>query len=81
MTRLGTLGCASRSVALGIVGGSIIRTAIQAQAREARGSAGALATLAQQPSSRWLLGTIAVGLVSYGLFALVEARYRRMLPG
>ena len=28
--------------------------------------------------ARWLLGAVAVGLVSYGLYELFEARYRRI---
>ena len=44
-----------------------------------RGWNGTLATLAAQPQGPWLLGLVAIGLVAYGLFMLVAARYRRLL--
>jgi hypothetical protein len=46
---------------------------------EAQGLDGALATLASQPFGPYLLGLVAIGLAAYGIFALVEARYRRMV--
>ena len=35
-----------------------------------------LAQLWAQPAAPWLLGAVALGLVAYGVFALIEARYR-----
>ena len=46
---------------------------------EARGLGGALATLAQQPFGPWLLGLVATGFVLYGLFTMIQARYRRLV--
>ncbi len=39
----------------------------------------ALVTLEQRPYAVWLLGVVAVGLHCYGLFMLVEAKYRRII--
>jgi hypothetical protein len=78
-TRMGRLGYAARGVVFSIIGGFLIVAAIQAQPQEARGLGGALETLAQQPYGPWLLGIVALGLVAYGMFMLVEARYRRMV--
>jgi hypothetical protein len=39
---------------------------------------GALAHLAQAGYGRWLLGATAVGLLAYGLFGLLQARYHRV---
>ncbi len=78
-TRLGRLGYAAHGVVLGIIGAFLVVAAIQAQPQEARGLGGALSTLAQQPWGPWLLGSVALGLVAYGIFMLVLARYRRMV--
>jgi hypothetical protein len=78
-TRLGRLGFAARGVVFGIVGVLLIAAAIHAEPQEARGLGGALTTLAEQSFGPWLLGIIAVGLMAYGVYVLVEARYRRMV--
>ncbi len=49
-------------------------------AEEARGLGGALQTLARQPFGPYILGTVALGLVAYGAFMFVMARYRRIEP-
>ena len=46
---------------------------------EAAGLDGALSTLSGQPFGTYLLGAVAAGLAAYGCFALIEARYRRMV--
>ena len=77
--RTGRLGFAANGIAVGIIGGFLLVAALQAQPERARGLGGALETLARQPYGPWLLGAVAVGLIAYGLFMLVEARYRRMV--
>lgn len=52
---------------------------IHANPRDARGLGGALHVIARQPAGRWLFGAVALGLVAYGVFMLVVARYRRMI--
>ena len=47
-------------------------------AREAKGLAGALRTLQQQPHGWVLLGITALGLLGFGVFQFVLARYRRI---
>jgi hypothetical protein len=78
-TRLGRVGFAARGVVFGIVGGLLLAAAIHAEPQEARGLGGALTTLAEQSFGPWLLGVLAVGLIAYGSYVLVEARYRRMV--
>jgi hypothetical protein len=78
-TWIGRFGFAARGVVFGIIGGFLIIAAIQAQPQEARGLGGALQTLVQQLYGPWLLGIVAIGLVAYGLFMFVLARYRRMV--
>jgi len=45
---------------------------------EARGLGGALRTVAAQPYGKWLLGITALGLIAYGLYDFILARYRRI---
>ena len=75
----GRVGFTARGVSFGIIGLLLIVAAVHARADEARGLGGALAALAHQPFGPWLLGAVAVGLVCYGLFMLVQARYRRLV--
>jgi succinate dehydrogenase/fumarate reductase cytochrome b subunit len=75
--RVGRGGFAARGVVFVIIGGFLLLAALRAQSEQARGLAGALDTVAQQ--SPWLLGIVALGLVAYGVFMLVQARYRRMV--
>jgi hypothetical protein len=79
VTCIGRLGFAARGIVFGIVGALLMAAAVHAAPGEARGLGGALATLAEQPFGSWLLGVVAVGLIAYGGYVLVEARYRRMV--
>lgn len=54
------------------------KTAWQYDAREAIGIDGALRKLANQEYGPIWLGGVAAGLGAYGLFCLVQARYRRV---
>jgi uncharacterized protein DUF1206 len=76
--RLGGFGGAARGLVFSVIGFFLIRAALMYDPRQAKGVAEALRTLASRPSPPWLLGTVAVGLVSYGLYELFEARYRRI---
>jgi Domain of Unknown Function (DUF1206) len=79
ITRIGRVGFAAHGITLGLIGGFLILAALQARPDEARGLGGALATLAEQPEGPWLLGLVAVGLIAYGLFMFVQARYRDLV--
>lgn len=76
--RLGRLGLAARGVTFAIIGGFLIQAARQSDPSQARGLGGALQALAQQPFGPWLLAVVALGLVAYGLYTLVQARYLRI---
>lgn len=56
----------------------LIEAALHHDPHQARGLAGALATLAAQPFGPVLLGLVALGLLAYGVYSWVEARYRRI---
>ncbi|HEX8499918.1 MAG TPA: DUF1206 domain-containing protein [Pyrinomonadaceae bacterium] len=77
-TRAGQVGLAARGVVFGIIGIFLIQAALRHRAEEARGLSGALHALEQQPYGPYVLGAVALGLVAYGLYMFVEARFRRM---
>ncbi|BAZ08992.1 hypothetical protein NIES4071_07980 [Calothrix sp. NIES-4071] len=76
--RLGRFGIAARGFVFGIIGIFLILAAIQIDGSEARGLGGALTVLAQQPFGSWILGTVALGLIAYGIYSVIQARYRRI---
>ncbi len=79
VTKIGRAGYSARGVAFMMIGGFLVGAAMHSNPSEAQGLDGILATLAAQPFGPYLLGAVAVGLAAYGVFALVEARYRRMV--
>src|SRR5688572_13374065 len=76
--RIGQFGLAARGVTFVIIGWFLIQAAWHMNARVVRDLGGALRTLQQQDYGAWLLGIVALGLVSYGLLSFVDARYRRI---
>ena len=78
VTWVARFGIAARGVVFAIIGVFLIVAAWRYNAGEARGLEGALATLRRQPFGQWLLAVIALGLVAYGIYQFVRARYRRI---
>jgi len=74
----GVFGHAARGVVFTMVGFFVTKAAIEYDPDEAIGIDGALAKLANETYGTWLLSAIAFGLLAYGLFCLVQARYRRV---
>jgi hypothetical protein len=77
--RSGQFGLAARGVVFGIISTFLILAALHSNAGEARGLSGALAALGEQTYGQLLLGAVALGLVAYGFYMLVLARYRRII--
>jgi hypothetical protein len=75
---LGRLGHVGRGIAFIPTGALFIFAALHARAEEAEGLGGALQALERQPLGDAILAVTALGLTAFGLFAIVEARYRRM---
>jgi uncharacterized membrane protein YidH (DUF202 family) len=71
-------GLIARGVVFVIIGGFLIVAAVEFSSAEARGLQGALETLQQQPYGWILLGIVALGLVAFGVYSLIEAWYRRI---
>ena len=72
----GFLGHAARMVLFTMVGVFLVRAAWQYYPKEAIGLDEALAKLANQPYGTLWLGAAAVGLFAYGVFSILQARYR-----
>jgi hypothetical protein len=79
VTRIGRAGYAARGVAFVTIGGLLIAASMFHNPGTAQGLDGALATLAGQPFGPYLLILVSAGLAAFGIFALIEARYRRMV--
>ena len=77
-TRIGIFGHAARAVVFGLIGVFLIRAAIQYDPKEAIGLDGALNKVARADYGVYLLGLVAAGLGAYGLFCLIQARYREV---
>ncbi|MGH9457665.1 MAG: DUF1206 domain-containing protein [Thermoanaerobaculia bacterium] len=75
LVRISRYGVAARGVVFAIIGGFLVRAAMRTDASEARGIGGAIASIADH---RWLLVVVAVGLISYGIYEAIKARYRRI---
>ena len=72
----GVIGHLARAVVFGMIGFFLLRAAWQYDPDEAVGLDEALQKLAGESYGAFLLGAVALGLAAYGLFCLVQARYR-----
>ena len=77
VTGLGQIGYIAKGVAVSGVGGLITYATVTVDPQK-QGLDGALQTLLAQPSGRFLLTVLALGFVAFGLFAMLQARYRQM---
>jgi hypothetical protein len=79
--RAGVVGHLARGVVFTLIGAFVIRAAVQYDPKEAIGLDGALQKLAAAAYGPYLLGLTAAGLIAYGLYCLVDARYRDVSAG
>jgi hypothetical protein len=76
--RAGVAGHVARGVVFVMVGFFLTKAAIEYDPDEAVGIDGALAKLADRAYGTWMLAAVALGLLAYAIFCLVQARYRRV---
>jgi len=74
LKKVGRIGLAARGVVFPIIGGFLVKAAIEADPSEAKGVGGALGALAQA-GTVWLI-IVALGLAAYGVLNLFFAKYR-----
>ena len=75
-TAFGVAGHLARAVVFALIGIFVVRAAWQYDPDEAIGLDGALNKVAGEAYGPFLLAAVALGLAAYGLFCLVQARYR-----
>jgi hypothetical protein len=78
VTALGVAGFLVRAYVFVVIGSFVIFAAIDANAREAKGLAGALQVIQQQSYGSLLLAITAAGLLAFGAFGIAEGAYRKI---
>lgn len=78
---LRVLGFLARGVVFGLIGVFLVHAAWRHDASHATGIAGALTALQRQPYGSWLLGTVAAGLMAYGVAQIADVRWREIRAG
>ena len=80
-TPVGVVGHLARGVVFTLVGVFVVKAGVEYDPREAIGLDGALQKLANASHGPWLLGATAAGLLAYGAYCFVDARYRDVSAG
>jgi hypothetical protein len=75
---VGIYGLVGRGVLFCLVGLYLLDAARLKDPRYSGGIAGALGVLKHQPYGNWLLGTVAIALMCYGIFQVIKEPYRRL---
>ena len=76
LVAMSRFGIAARAIVFLVIGYSIGRAALRRNPGEAQGTSGALEQVGAL--SQWLLIVVAIGLVAYGAYQFLNARYRRI---
>ena len=75
ITRIGRIGYTARGIVWLIVGFFVVRAGMESDASEVKGSQGVFSFLEQLSYGQWILLAVAIGVVAYGIFQFVKARY------
>ncbi len=75
---LGSAGYVAKGAALLVLGMLFVVATAKNNPAESTGLDGALKSLQEQPFGAGILGIIAAGLIAYGVFMVIRARYQRM---
>lgn len=78
LVNVSRFGIGARGVVFVMIGFFVLQAAHQYNPEKVKGLDGALLTLTQQPFGKALLAAMALGLVSYAVYLLLQARYRRI---
>lgn len=78
MRSLGVAGYLAKGVALLVVGILLLVAAVKVDPGQAGGTDAALRALLATPFGPWSVGAVGVGLIAYGMFLCLRARYERL---
>jgi Domain of Unknown Function (DUF1206) len=78
LVNISRFGIAARGVVFIMIGFFILQAAHQYNPQKVQGLDGVLYTLTQQPFGKALLALMAFGLLSYAIYLVVQARFRRI---
>jgi hypothetical protein len=78
---LGGFGCLARATVCVFIGGFILEAAVLGNPRDTKGLDATFRAVARSAYGPITLAALAIGLFSYGLYCLLEARYRDLTPG
>ncbi|MEU6736938.1 DUF1206 domain-containing protein [Streptomyces physcomitrii] len=74
----GVVGGVARGVLFASAGGFAIRAAFEHEPGKAKGMDDTLRSFVEMPAGPWLLALIAVGLVAFGVFSFLSAKWRKV---
>lgn len=77
-TVLGMIGLLARGVTFSLIGIFFLKAAIEFDPKEAKGLDGALHSLTTQTYGTVALAVVAAGLIAFGIYSIVDARYRKI---
>jgi hypothetical protein len=78
MAALGRIAYVARATMYGAIGYFLVRAAIDRAPRETRGSAGALHAVWELPHGNLWLALVAAGLIAFGVYGVLEGKWRRL---
>ena len=78
---LGAFGCVARATVFVLVGVFILKAAVLGDPRQTKGLDATFRSMARSAYGPITLAALALGLFAYGLYCLLEARYRDLTPG
>ncbi len=78
---LGACGCVARATVFVLVGVFILRAAAFADPDQTKGLDATFRAVAHSSYGRFTVTALSIGLLSYGVYCLLEARYRDLTPG
>jgi hypothetical protein len=76
--RVGRLGLTARGIVFGLIGLFLLQAAATADPKRAQGFDGVLVKLLHQPYGPIMMGCVAVGLVLFGVYSMIGARWYKV---